>query len=142
MWCYGNTCANDRLIRLNKFIWRFTDGFCNLFFISIRTPDAIPRVIPDVTLQNFTPCICTWPESGGSSILLLHLAWPLNREPFCSFYWKWRLFCCRATWSSIHCKVVIIKFHQQWQAASVTSLLSDSESEEAHSCSYDYNVYI
>jgi hypothetical protein len=38
MWCYSNICANDGLIRFNKFISQFTDGFCNLFFIIIRTP--------------------------------------------------------------------------------------------------------
>jgi hypothetical protein len=30
--CYSNICANNRLIRLNKFVSWFTDGFCNLFF--------------------------------------------------------------------------------------------------------------
>ena len=30
MWCYISTCANDELIRLNKFVSRITDGFCNL----------------------------------------------------------------------------------------------------------------
>ena len=45
IWQYGatvHTCANDWLIRLNKFILRITDGFCNLFFISIRTPHTTP----------------------------------------------------------------------------------------------------
>jgi hypothetical protein len=32
---YSNTCTNDRLIKLNKFVSRFTDRF-NLFFISIQ----------------------------------------------------------------------------------------------------------
>jgi hypothetical protein len=37
--CYSNTYANDRLIRLNKFVSRFTDGFCNLFFYQcLNTP--------------------------------------------------------------------------------------------------------
>ena len=36
MWCYSNTCINNGLIRLNKFISRFTDEFYNLLFISIR----------------------------------------------------------------------------------------------------------
>ena len=31
MW-YSNTCVNDELIRLNKFVSRITENFCNLFF--------------------------------------------------------------------------------------------------------------
>ena len=37
MRCYTNTYVNDGLIRFNKFISQFTNGFCNLFFISIKT---------------------------------------------------------------------------------------------------------
>jgi hypothetical protein len=42
MWCYSNTCANDGLIRLDKFVSQITDRFCNLFFISIGTPHVTP----------------------------------------------------------------------------------------------------
>ena len=37
MWCYTNTCANDGLIMLNKFVPYSADEFCNLFFINILT---------------------------------------------------------------------------------------------------------
>jgi hypothetical protein len=40
--CYSNTYANDELIRLNKFVSRFTDGFYNLFFINIQTLYVTP----------------------------------------------------------------------------------------------------
>ena len=32
MWCYSKQCGNDGLIRLNKFVSRITDDFCNLFY--------------------------------------------------------------------------------------------------------------
>ena len=43
------TCANDELIRLNKFISRITDGFYNLFFYFYQ----IPHTTPDITTQDF-----------------------------------------------------------------------------------------
>jgi hypothetical protein len=43
------TCANNRLIRLNKFVSRFTHRINYLFFISIRTPHGPAQSISDVT---------------------------------------------------------------------------------------------
>jgi hypothetical protein len=40
---------------LNKFVSRFTDGFCNLFFISIRTPYATLHLTPDMTPKILHP---------------------------------------------------------------------------------------
>ena len=42
MWCYSNTCANDGLIRLNKFVLLLLMDSIICFFISIRTPHATP----------------------------------------------------------------------------------------------------
>jgi hypothetical protein len=50
-------CANNGLIRLNKFASRIANGFCNLFFINVRTLHVTPHVTPDVTSLNFTPWI-------------------------------------------------------------------------------------
>ena len=54
MWCYSNTCINNGLIRLNKFISRFTDEFYNLLFISIRIfhTTFLYNIRSDVTLQD------------------------------------------------------------------------------------------
>jgi hypothetical protein len=40
---YINTCANDRLIMDNNFILQITNGFYNLFFISIGTSYVTSR---------------------------------------------------------------------------------------------------
>ena len=49
------TCANDGLIMLNKFVSRFTDGFCNLFFLLVSEhPMQHLRITTNMTPQNFT----------------------------------------------------------------------------------------
>ena len=71
MWCYSNTCGNDGLIRLNKFVLRITDEFCNLFFLSIRIPHTTSLYnIPILDLKKAldslligrvcVPCHVTW----------------------------------------------------------------------------------
>jgi hypothetical protein len=49
--CYS-ACANDELIRINKFISRFQTSYVISFFISIRTP--LLNKISNITLKNFS----------------------------------------------------------------------------------------
>jgi hypothetical protein len=51
--CYSNTCANDGLIRLNKFVSRFQACYVISFLISIRKPLPISYEIFDVTSKCF-----------------------------------------------------------------------------------------
>jgi hypothetical protein len=50
MRCYSNTCANNRLIKINKFVSRITDDLCNLFYYYCQT---LLRNI-NMTPQNFS----------------------------------------------------------------------------------------
>ena len=46
---YSTKYANNRLIRFNKFILRFTDEICNLFFYWYEKPYEPPNITCDVT---------------------------------------------------------------------------------------------